>query len=131
TRQIGVDIEKVRPLVEIEGIMRRFFFESEQREFLSLPEPRRQEAFFRGWTRKEAYMKAIGMGFSMPLDKFAVTINPSGTPKLLEVAGCPEEPDRWDLRDLEPGPGYHGALAVEGSGWTLRCFRHELERIGS
>ena len=75
-------------------------------------------------------MKAIGMGFSMPLDQFAVTINPRDTPRLLSVTARPQDVELWTLQDLEPAVGYHGALAVEGSGWVLRCFRHEPDEIG-
>jgi 4'-phosphopantetheinyl transferase len=127
TRQLGIDIERVRPLDDFERIIVRYFSASERAEFLALPERLRLEAFFRGWTRKEAYMKAIGMGFSMPLDQFSVTVSPCKEPRLLHVAGRPREEDRWRFVDIDPAPGYQGAIAVEGTGWALHRFQHEPE----
>jgi 4'-phosphopantetheinyl transferase len=124
-RQVGIDIELVRPSVETDKIIGRYFCEQERAEFLGLPEHQRIEAFFRGWTCKEAYMKAIGLGFAMPLDQFAVTLNPGDEPRLLRVEGRPHEASRWTLRDLDPAPGYRAAIAVEGSGWTLRSFLYD------
>ena len=72
-------------------------------------------------------MKAIGLGLSMPLDQFAVNVSPAQKPRLLDVTGRPEDVERWTFQDLQPAPGYQGAIAVEGSGWTLHRFRLEDE----
>jgi 4'-phosphopantetheinyl transferase len=121
-RELGIDLEQIRPMADAERIIERFFSMRERAAFLGLPGPDRPVAFFRGWTRKEAYLKAIGLGFSMPLDRFDVTLAPGEPARLLHVEGRPEEPGRWTLHDLDPGPGFLAALAVEGTGWRPRCF---------
>jgi 4'-phosphopantetheinyl transferase len=121
-RRLGIDVEAVRPMADAAPIAARFFSPAECAVFQRLPEPEQLAAFFRCWTRKEAYMKATGAGMSMPLDQFDVTLAPGDPPALLRVEGRPDEPSRWSYRDLDPGPGYLAALAVEGSGWRLRRF---------
>jgi 4'-phosphopantetheinyl transferase len=123
-REVGIDLERVRPMADADQIITRFFSPHERAEFLALPEPERLVAFFRGWTRKEAYIKARGLGLAMPLDAFDVALAPGEPSRLLRVEGAPDEPGRWSFRDLEPGPGFLAALAVEGTGWRLRCFQN-------
>lgn len=126
-REVGVDIEQVRPMDDAERIITRFFSKKEQADFLSLPGDQRTAAFFRGWTRKEAYMKATGEGFALALDRFDVSIAPDEPARLLHVEGRPDEPERWSLADLAPGPGFQGAVVVEGSGWRITGFQLDIE----
>lgn len=121
-RELGIDIERVRPMDNLERFVGRFFSARERAEFLTLPEDQWLDAFFRGWTCKEAYMKATGKGFALPLDRFDVSLSPEEPARLLAVSGHPGEPDRWTFLDLDPGPGHRAALAVEGSGWRCRGF---------
>ena len=79
----------------------------------------RKQAFFDCWTRKEAYVKAVGDGLSMPLDRFAVAFRPGDSPAIAFLDGNPSQ--QWSLFDLSPAPGYAGALAIRGSGWRLHC----------
>jgi surfactin synthase thioesterase subunit/phosphopantetheinyl transferase len=118
--QIGVDVERIRPEFAGEQVAERFFSPAEVASLRSLPGDRRHEAFFACWTRKEAYLKATGMGLSLPLDCFDVTVIP-GQAALLATRHDPAAAQRWSLRDLEPGPGYAGAVAAEGRGWRLWC----------
>jgi 4'-phosphopantetheinyl transferase len=122
-RRVGIDVEQVRALADADGIVDRFFSRREAEAYRALPAGGRPEAFFRCWTRKEAYIKAIGEGFSLPLERFAVTLGPEEPPQLIDVEGRPGEAGRWSLRDLAAGPGFAAAIAVEGSGWELRGFR--------
>ncbi len=119
---VGVDVEWMRPSIEIESIAGRYFAPDEQTLLGSLPGPERVTGFFRVWTRKEAYMKATGMGLYMPLEKFAVLPAPAGRALRLRLNETPAEAARWGLRDLELPPGYVGALAVAGHGWRLTCW---------
>lgn len=121
-RELGVDLEKLKPMPDGLDIARRFFSEPENRVFAALDEAVRELAFFRCWTRKEAYIKAVGEGLSMPLDRFDVAFAPGEDACLLATRGDPAEAARWRMTGVEPGPGYVGALAVEGGGWTLRRF---------
>lgn len=100
-REVGVDVERVRPVLDSERIAARFFPPREAAALHSLPEAARTETFFDCWTRNEAYLKARGDGLSS-------IENPSGTA-------------RWTSMRLNPGPGYSGAVAVEGRGWRLKC----------
>jgi 4'-phosphopantetheinyl transferase len=120
-RALGVDVEAVRRDFELEEIAERFFSSSEVAVFRGLPPGQRAEAFFACWTRKEAYIKARGEGLSIPLDKFSVAFAPGETPALLECELDSNEVRRWCFEDLRPGPGFAGALAVEGTGWRLHC----------
>jgi 4'-phosphopantetheinyl transferase len=129
-RRVGVDLERLRPMADAERIAARFFSAREQSELRALPEPERLAAFFRVWTRKEAYIKAIGTGLATPLDGFAVSLAPGEPPRLLDVAGRPEEAARWAMLDFRPGSDYLGAAAVEGGCRGLLCFddRHVTRR---
>lgn len=120
--RIGADIEWMRPMREWEGIVGRFFSARERAEFFALPEGPRMAAFYNGWTRKEAYLKALGSGLAAPLDRFSVNLTPGEPARLVEIAGREEEAARWALHDLEPAPGYRGAVLVEGPAWQFRHF---------
>jgi len=113
-RAVGVDVERVRAMTEAERIIGRYFSAAEQAEFLALPDPERLAAFFRGWARKEAYLKAIGTGLATQLDAFDVTLGPDRPAELLRVGDDPAEAGRWSLHDLDAGPGYAAALAAAG-----------------
>lgn len=119
-RKAGVDLERIRADVDYEALAARFFAPAEQARLRELAGDARARSFFACWTRKEAYIKALGEGLAFPLDRFAVTVSADEEPRLLDAA--PGEPERWSLRDLAPGPGYAGALAVEGHGWRLVQF---------
>ena len=120
-RAVGIDLERVRDGVECEQIAARFFSPSERSAFAALPLADRQAAFFRAWTRKEAYIKATGRGLSQPLDEFEVPVAPDQPAQLLSDRGDPAAPRRWSFQDLRPAEGYAAALAVEGHGWQLIC----------
>src|SRR5205814_8583301 len=102
-------------------IARRFFSEQEASALAALPVPLQRDAFFACWTRKEAYIKARGEGFSLPLDRFDVAFLPGEAARLIHTRPDPAEAARWDLRNVDVAEGYKAALAVEGSGWNLTC----------
>lgn len=114
-RQIGVDLEFIRPVEDLNSISENFFALQERTVLRSLPQPQKLEAFFRCWTRKEAYLKATGSGLSHPLDQFEVSLAPGEPARLLKVVGEPLEPERWTLFEPAVEPGYLAALAIEGS----------------
>jgi medium-chain acyl-[acyl-carrier-protein] hydrolase len=112
-REVGVDLERVRPEMTTEQMAASCFSPRELEALRALPRPLRAEAFFRCWTRKEAYLKATGTGLSLGLDRFDVTLRPGEPAALLANRDDPDEVRRWSLSDLQPGPGFVGALAVE------------------
>ena len=125
---LGVDIERLRPLRDPDAIARRFFSETERAALAAQPAERKLEAFFACWTGKEAYVKAVGDGLTIPLRSFDVTFA-DGRPPAIEthLAGGGER-ERWFLRCLEPAPGYVGALAAQDfegtvAAWDLQYFQ--------
>jgi 4'-phosphopantetheinyl transferase len=117
-RELGVDVEHVRTDFASEEVARRFFSRREVETFNALPQHDQVAAFFKCWTRKEAFIKVIGKGLSQPLDKFDVTLGQPAA--LLWVSG--DDASRWSLYDLEVGGDYAGALAVEGQVSRIRCW---------
>ncbi|HEX2093753.1 MAG TPA: 4'-phosphopantetheinyl transferase superfamily protein [Longimicrobiaceae bacterium] len=124
-RELGVDVELVHSIEDAEQIAERFFSAAENAVFRSLPAELREEAFFNCWTRKEAYIKAVGEGLSFPLHVFDVSLAPGEPARLLDSRD-PEQAERWSLYGLpDPAPGYKAALVVEGSGCEVACWRWE------
>jgi 4'-phosphopantetheinyl transferase len=121
-RALGVDIEFLRPEFASAEIAERFFSPHEVAALRALPWETQRAAFFNCWTRKEAYIKAIGEGLSMPLNQFHVSLAPGSAAALLGNLRDAAEVSRWSLQELDPGSGYVAAVAVEGSGWKLRCW---------
>jgi 4'-phosphopantetheinyl transferase len=121
-REVGVDLELIRPQLSAERLAERFFSPREVDALRSLPADLRRHAFFLAWTRKEAYIKARGEGLSLPLNQFDVSLIPGEPAALLSAERDPQEILRWRLQELMPGPGYVAALAVEGHGWSLCCW---------
>jgi 4'-phosphopantetheinyl transferase len=114
---VGVDVEFVRSDFASEEIAERYFAPQEVAELRSLPPAQRQEGFFSGWTRKEAYIKARGDGLQIPLASFRVSLTPS-QPAVLESA----DNGRWSLHTLCPAQDFAGALVAEGKDWRVRCW---------
>ena len=113
-REIGIDIEQIQDIPDMEQIFERFFSPGEKEVFHILSESKRKEAFFNCWTRKEAFIKATGDGLSRPLDGFDVSLVPGEPARLLEIEGNSEEVSRWFMQDLKGAPGFAAALAVMG-----------------
>jgi 4'-phosphopantetheinyl transferase len=120
--EVGVDVERVRPFENDLGLAERFFCAAESAALRALGDERR-EAFFHVWTRKEAYLKAGGLGLSGGLERVEVSVPPDDPPRVLRIEGDERRAQRWSLRALLPLPGYVGALALVGHDYRLRCWR--------
>ena len=125
-REIGVDVEFLRNNINLLGIAKRFFSAQEYSQLQALPKSSQLQTFFECWTRKEAFIKAKGEGFSLPLHQFDVSITPGKPAALLRTEWNPAEASLWSLKSLNPGPGFAAALAVEGKHWILRNWIFEL-----
>jgi 4'-phosphopantetheinyl transferase len=119
---VGIDLEYIRPLSEVDQIAKRSFSAQENAVFSAFTQTQKLEAFFKYWTRKEAYLKAIGEGLSLPMDQFDVSLDPGESVNLSSVRGDSQEVSRWFLRELIPATGYVAALAMEGNIWKLACW---------
>ena len=111
-REVGVDLEAVRPLGDVLGLAASCFSPAERRALGAVPHKERLNCFFDGWTRKEAFLKLMGDGLSRPLDSFDVTLGPAEPARLMRVTGG--RAGDCSLQAIEVGPGYRGALAAEG-----------------
>jgi len=119
-RDIGVDVEEMRPIPDALQMAKRFFSPGENRVLQGLKgDPL---AFFRCWTRKEAYMKARGQGLSLGLERFEVAFAPSEPARLLRMEGEPDASSRWWLADVPLGPDFIGACALEHGPCRLRFW---------
>jgi 4'-phosphopantetheinyl transferase len=119
THRVGVDIESVNRELAIEEIAERFFSAGEVNTLRATLPGERAEAFFSCWTRKEAYIKAVGHGLSAPLDSFEEAFGRGVPAALLHVRTDPTEARRWSIYDIHVAEGYKAALAVEGNGHKL------------
>ncbi|MDX1643918.1 MAG: 4'-phosphopantetheinyl transferase superfamily protein [Thermoanaerobaculia bacterium] len=109
---VGVDIERLRPLDDADDIARRFFSRREVKTYLAQPEALRPRAFFNGWTRKEAVVKALGEGLFLSLQRFDVSLESDAPARILAIDGRAAEARAWELCALEPEAEFVGALAT-------------------
>src|SRR5262249_15106468 len=112
-RELGIDLERIRPTVDCDEIVRYFFSSEETATLMGLPSAGRAQAFFAFWTYKEAFIKAKGGGFGIQLADFDVRVEPGGLARLTRAAWDPEETGRWSLRALPAPPGFAAAIAIE------------------
>lgn len=108
---IGIDIERVRTMNDAPGMARRYFAAAEIAVWRSLAADEQLPAFFRCWTRKEAYLKALGDGLRAPLDRFVVSFAPGETTRLVEPSPH-DELRNWSIEDLDVAPGYTAAVVL-------------------
>ncbi len=129
---LGIDIEAHREMPDADQIAQRYFSPTEFRAYLSVLREQKLETFYRCWTRKEAYMKATGEGFYLPLDQFEVSLRPDDPPALLWAASDPQEHKHWSLLDFRPADSFAGAVAVQGPVRKVSIWdwRGPLELVG-
>jgi len=111
---VGIDIEYIDSYAPPDDLAAQNFSTKEIETFNSLPDNAKTEAFFNCWTRKEAFVKALGEGLSYPLKDFDVTLKPGESAKLLEIRRPGADASEWSLHDIEVGMGYKAVLAVHG-----------------
>lgn len=111
--EIGIDIEKIHDLPDMDRIIARFFSEEEKRRFCSLPLPGRTQTFFKYWARKEALLKAMGMGMSYPLDKIDIAGNENSPQLVTKIEGS-DISNQWTILDMDIFTGFASALALQG-----------------
>jgi len=125
-REIGIDLEYISMNIDCEQIAQHFFSPYEVNMLRAVPLQRQHEAFFYCWTRKEAYIKARGMGLSLSLSDFDVSLTPGTPAALLNIREEGQNVSEWSLLDLSFDADYAAALAVKGPPFRLQCW-HWME----
>lgn len=120
--EVGIDIEQLRPIPDALELARRFFSPAEIEALSAMPVLEHDAAFLAAWTRKEAYMKALGGGLGVGLDSFTVSIGAGEPARLLDDGLGLATADRWSLMSLTCAAGWTGALVVEGPVENVRYF---------
>jgi len=121
-RPVGVDIEQIRADIKLDPLIHSVFSPWEQGEFDRLPEALRADGFFNCWSRKEAFIKAVGEGISFGLARFDVTLAPGEPARLLRVDREGFRVEDWSLQAIDVGPCYKAAVAAWGAWWSVRCM---------
>jgi 4'-phosphopantetheinyl transferase len=111
---VGVDVECVRQVKDVDELVARFFSPRENALFQKVPDDQKPAAFFNLWTRKEAMLKATGEGITRSLSLVEVSFLPSEPARLLAIAGDATASERWKMWELGPANGFVGAVAIEG-----------------
>lgn len=119
--EVGVDVERLRPMDDLSGVMRMILSPRERENVDALTAPRRLRRLYEIWTCKEAVLKAIGSGLDRPLDAIEVVFARGAHPQVLVRADDARAPARFAVQLFEPAPGYVGAAATEGQ---LERIRH-------
>lgn len=119
--ELGIDIEWIHDIPNLEGIADRFFSPEEATDLAAVENSLRIESFFACWTRKEAYIKATGEGLQTSLESFRVTLRPNEPARLVHIAGDTSEASMWSICHLSPAPGYVGALAFRDTRRIVRA----------
>ena len=121
--EIGVDPERIRTMSDMLGLAKRYFAQQETDLLFSLPESEQPHAFFRYWTRKEAYLKAVGKGLTFPLRNVHVSQDDTtGDCRIVDINGDQSEAAKWSLTNLSPHEEYKAAIAIQRLGNTITQF---------
>ena len=122
-RELGVDVEFMDERVNYDEVAHATFSPHEAATVSSLSGDAKRQAFFNCWTRKEAYIKARGIGISLDLTRFDVSLIPGEPTALVQNREDSREVSRWRFAALDPAPDYAAALAVEGQHWHARLLQ--------
>lgn len=121
--ELGVDVEEIRDMTNMDSLASRFFADAEVELLARIDDDRlRQLAFFRVWTRKEAFLKAIGKGLTFGLERVQVSLENIARPTIVAIGDDPLAATDWSLAHLEPLSGYVGAVAWNHGDFELRQF---------
>jgi 4'-phosphopantetheinyl transferase len=123
---VGVDVECVRALKDMDHLVARFFSARESELFQTVPADEKPSAFFNLWTRKEALLKATGEGITRALSLVEVSFLPGEPARLLAVSGDSGKAAEWSLRELAPAAGFVAAVAIQARDVKVQCARWDV-----
>jgi 4'-phosphopantetheinyl transferase len=109
--RLGIDMEICKQRINLSGLVDKCFAEEESAYWTQLPEIQKNEAFYRFWTRKEAFVKATGHGIALGLNQ--CVINPENPTKFLRVPDNCGQASTWHVQDIDLGEGVYSALVVD------------------
>ena len=115
-REVGVDVELISDIPQEEALVARFYSPTERAALTALPCEQRKIAFFAWWTRKEAFLKALGCGLGYPLTNFSVTVDPDGPARITQINGSEAEAQVWAMASFRLSAAYIGAVAYQTKG---------------
>lgn len=121
-RQIGIDVELIRSIPDMSRMVDLYFTRSERSWYSALPESEKILAFFSAWTRKEAFLKAIGEGLQYPPEQVEVSMDPDAVTPSLDLLDKSQPTSEYRLLSFQPMEGYLAALAAEGKNWSSQAF---------
>jgi 4'-phosphopantetheinyl transferase len=110
---LGVDVENIRARDASLDLAKHFFAPVEAAALAAIPHCQQQYRFFEYWTFKEAYIKARGMGLSLPLDKFSFHYPNDRTATIEIHPELADDPSRWQFWQFRPTPEYLVAVCAE------------------
>jgi len=119
---IGVDIEKIKSDFAPLDLAKNFFSTEEVKALSQTKEPEMFQAFYRCWTRKESFIKAVGEGLSYPLDSFAVTMDDDHKARFLKIDNTKDSKKDWRLHSFVPAEGYIAAITTDGHPKKIEYF---------
>lgn len=119
---IGVDIEKIKEDFDPLDLAKNFFSKEEIKALAQTKESEVFQAFYRCWTRKESFIKAVGEGLSYPLDSFAVTIDNDDEARFLKIFNAQDSKKDWHLNSFVPAEGYIAAITTDGNPKIIEYF---------
>lgn len=122
--KIGIDVEFTKREIEVETIAKQFFSKKEITTLAAVDYNYKQQGFYNCWTRKEAFIKALGDGLSFPLSEFSVSLDSKKEATLLETNWNKKEKEEWHLTSFEPNTNYIGALAVKGKVSSIKYWEY-------
>jgi 4'-phosphopantetheinyl transferase len=129
-REVGIDVEHIGRSVTYD-VPERFFSPQEVADLRALPDEDQQTAFFDYWTLKESYIKARGLGLSLPLRHFTFLRTPDLPPSITFAPELPDEPASWQFAQFWPTAEHRMAVAVRrlGADLPIRVVQHTVPEV--
>ena len=123
SRRVGVDIEEVRPFPDMDQVAALLFSQHELDGFQKLGDEDRKKIFFDTWTCKEAFVKALGKGLTLPLNHFELAPACGTLNRIVQNHDRPLQPSNWFVKKIPVSDHFAAAVCAEGEGWKLHCSK--------